>query len=69
MSGDMLGRVGLDDLRRDLSGRDLAIVGQVADLRLMTARHIEAIHFGPSEHETPAAAARGITALSGASHP
>ncbi len=58
MSGDILGRVGLDDLRRELSGRDLAIVGQVADLRLMTARQIEAIHFGPAEHETPAAAAR-----------
>ena len=58
MTGDALGRVGLDDLRADLSGRDVAIVGQVADLRLMTGRQIEAVHFTPDDHETAAAAAR-----------
>lgn len=45
-------------LRDGLSGRDLAIVGQVADLRLMTARQIEIIHFAPTDHENAAAAAR-----------
>ena len=58
MSGATIGSVGLDDLRSELSGRDLAVVGQVADLRLMTARQIEAVHFGLGEHETAAAAAR-----------
>lgn len=57
MSG-IVGRVGLDDLRADLSGRDLAIIGQVADLRLMTGRQIEAVHFSDCEHETESAAAR-----------
>ena len=45
-------------LRDGLSGRDLAIVGQVADVRLMTARQIEVIHFAPTDHENAAAAAR-----------
>jgi hypothetical protein len=36
----------------------MAIVGQVADLRLMSARQIEAIHFSASEHESVQAAAR-----------
>lgn len=58
MSAASLGRVGLDDLRSELSGRDLAIVGQVADLRLMTARQIEAVHFAVGDHETASAAAR-----------
>lgn len=58
MSGGVVGRVGLDDLRADLSGRDLAIIGQVANLRLMTGRQIEAVHFPVGEHETAAAAAR-----------
>lgn len=58
MSGAVVGRDGLDDLRADLSGRDLAIIGQVADLRLMTGRQIEAVHFAVPEHETAAAAAR-----------
>ena len=54
----MIGRVGFDDLLGELSGRDLAIVGQVADLRLMTGRQIEAVHFPLGEHETASAAAR-----------
>jgi hypothetical protein len=58
MSGGIVGRVGLEDLRADLSGRDLAIIGQVADLRLMTGRQIEAVHFSVGEHETASAAAR-----------
>lgn len=58
MSGGIVGRVALEDLRAELSGRDLAIIGQVADLRLMTGRQIEAVHFSVGEHETAAAAAR-----------
>lgn len=58
MSRGIVGRVELEDLRADLSGRDLAIIGQVADLRLMTGRQIEAVHFQIGDHETAAAAAR-----------
>lgn len=45
-------------MRDGLSGRDLSIVGQVSDLRLMTALQIRAIHFPLAEHENAAAAAR-----------
>jgi hypothetical protein len=41
-----------------LSGRDLAILSQVSDLRLMSAAQIAAVHFSLSEHDNPAAAAR-----------
>jgi hypothetical protein len=41
-----------------LSERDLAIIGQVAELRLMSALQIQAIHFPDSEHENGAAAMR-----------
>lgn len=58
MSANAVGRNGLDLLREDLSGRDLAIIDQVADLRLMTARQIEAVHFPVGEHETVTAGAR-----------
>lgn len=55
---DYLGPRGLDQLRSELSGRDLAIVAQVAELRLMSARQIEAIHFPLSEHDNQLAATR-----------
>jgi len=54
----LLGPQALEHIRSGLSGRDLAIVGQVADLRLMTARQIRAVHFPLSEHEGELAAAR-----------
>jgi len=57
----MSGRVGkrdLDIIRDELSGRDRAIVRQVADLRLMTATQIERIHFGSEIHASASAAAR-----------
>jgi hypothetical protein len=41
-----------------LSGRDLAVIRQVAMLRLMSARQIQAVHFADSEHDNPAAATR-----------
>lgn len=58
MSGPRLGGRGLDLLRDDLSGRDQAIVRQVADLKLMSARQIEAIHFTLDEHASAVTAAR-----------
>ncbi len=47
---------GVTRWRERLSARDLAIIRQVGELRLMSARQIEAIHF--AEHETGAAAMR-----------
>lgn len=58
MSANILGHIGLDDLRDELSGRDLAIIDQVSELRLMTARQIEAIHFAMDNHETRSSGAR-----------
>lgn len=49
---------GLADLRERLSDRDLAIIRQVADLRLMSARQIQAVHFPASEHANELAATR-----------
>ncbi len=49
---------GVAELRDRLSARDLAIVRQVAELRLMSARQIQAIHFPASEHESEQAATR-----------
>jgi hypothetical protein len=45
-------------LRNHLSERDLAIVRQVSDLRLMDARQIEAMFFGPEHHATRLTATR-----------
>ncbi len=53
-----LGPETIERLRAALSGRDLAIIGQVADLRLMTARQIGAIHFPLTDHLGELAAAR-----------
>ncbi len=58
MSGGTLSRAELENLREDLTGRDVAIVSQVADLRLMTARQIEAVHFPLGDHVSVPAAAR-----------
>lgn len=58
MGKRVVGKLALEDLRERLSGRDMAIIGQVADLRLMTGRQIEAVHFPVGEHDTAAAAAR-----------
>ncbi|HLX87415.1 MAG TPA: replication-relaxation family protein [Acidimicrobiales bacterium] len=53
-----LGPEAIERLRAGLSGRDFAILGQVADLRLMTARQIGAIHFPLTDHQGELAAAR-----------
>jgi hypothetical protein len=49
MSPARIGSLQLAELRQELSDRDLAIVAQVGELRLMDARQIEAIHFGVSK--------------------
>lgn len=58
MSALRLGPRGLDELRDDLSGRDLAIASQVADLRFMSGKQIEAVHFALTDHANEATAAR-----------
>lgn len=49
---------GVARLRERLSVRDMAIIAQVAELRLMSARQIQAIHFPSSEHDNEQAAIR-----------
>ena len=58
MSGARLGARGLDHLKDNLSGRDLAIIGQVAELRLMSGKQIQRIHFTLDDHASPDTAAR-----------
>ena len=58
MSQVRLGSTQLTRLRDDLSDRDLAIVGQVSELRLMTARQIETLHFGEERHASRVTATR-----------
>lgn len=48
----------LTNVREQLSARDLAITRQVADLRLMSARQIQVLHFPDSAHQNVAAASR-----------
>jgi hypothetical protein len=59
MSGRRLGERGLANLRRELSDRDLAIIGYVGQLRLMSAGQIEALSF-PGEAHASALSARRI---------
>ncbi len=49
---------GLSILRDQLSGRSIAIVSQIADLKLMTGQHVKLIHFPASDHDSAASAAR-----------
>jgi hypothetical protein len=49
---------GLAQVRERLSERDLAVIGQVAELRLMSARQIQAVHFPDAEHVNAQAAMR-----------
>lgn len=49
---------GLAQLRERLSERDLAITEQVASLRLMSARQIQAVHFPEAQHDNQRAATR-----------
>jgi len=58
MRGERMTTKAIQALRNRLSSRDLAIVGQVAELRLMSAIQIQALLFSPAEHESDLAAAR-----------
>lgn len=49
---------GVQALRERLSERDVAILRQVAELRLMSARQLQALHFPTAEHGSEAAATR-----------
>lgn len=49
---------GVARLRARLSERDMGVIRQVAGLRLMSARQIQAIHFPSSEHRSESAATR-----------
>jgi hypothetical protein len=58
VSGGRLGRRGLTQLRDQLSERDIAIIGQVAQLKLMSGRQIELLHFTVEHHASALTAAR-----------
>ena len=58
MSARRVGRADARVLRRRLSERDMAILCQVTELRLMSGRQIEAVHFPAEQHATAATAAR-----------
>lgn len=49
---------GLEELRLDLSGRDLSVIDQVGELRLMTTSQIRAVHFAAGDHLSAIAAVR-----------
>jgi Replication-relaxation len=49
---------GAAQLRDRLSGRDLRVIRQVAELRLMSARQVQLLHFPTSEHDNERAATR-----------
>jgi hypothetical protein len=49
---------GLTQTRERLSERDLGVIRQVAELRLMSARQIQALHFPDAEHDNEQAATR-----------
>jgi Replication-relaxation len=49
---------GVAQLQGRLSARDLAILRQVAQLRLMSARQIQALHFPATEHDNEPATTR-----------
>jgi hypothetical protein len=58
MTSLRIGPSELLELRQRLVARDLSIVNRVAELRLMSARQIEALHFPAADHASKAAAAR-----------
>ncbi len=58
-------RVQLEYLRDALSGRDLAILSQVAELKLMSGAQIEAVHFPLLDHATLDAGSRACRRVLG----
>jgi hypothetical protein len=55
---DYVSARGVSRLRDRLSERDLAIIRQVGELRLMSARQIQELHFPDAEHDNEPAATR-----------
>lgn len=58
MSAQRVGELELARIRECLTARDLAILTQVGELRLMSTRQIEALHFPLAIHISKGAAAR-----------
>ena len=58
MNGARVSQAEVRDLGLRLSGRDRAIIWQIGELRLMSGRQIEAVHFPSEQHATAATAAR-----------
>jgi len=58
MNRVLLGPGGFEDLRHELSGRDRAIVDQVAELRLMTGRQVAAMFFPDDQFNSTIGAVR-----------
>lgn len=58
MSCDRVSPRQLSVIQTAVSDRDLAILRRVADLRLMSARQIEVLHFSSECHRSPLTAAR-----------
>jgi hypothetical protein len=58
MKGERLGSHGLALLRQQLSERDLAAVSDVATLKLVSGRQLQALHFAPDRHASDVTAAR-----------
>jgi len=58
MISQRIGPSELLELRQRLIARDLTIVNRVAELRLMSARQIEVLHFPAEDHASKATAAR-----------
>ncbi len=58
MTAVRVGPVQLIELRQRLCARDLAILAQVADLRLMCTKQLQKVHFPDDLHASPSSAAR-----------
>lgn len=58
MTASRISQVQLLQLRERLSGRDLAVLSQVAELRLMSGAQIQAVHFPLLDHATAEASGR-----------
>ena len=56
MSAVRVGRRGLESIRLSVTDRDLAVLRSVEQFRLLSAPHVEALHF--ADHPTPLAATR-----------
>jgi hypothetical protein len=58
MTRPRISREDLERLQESLSPRDIAVLGQVRDLKLMSGAQIQAVHFPLADHATTDAAGR-----------